>query len=75
MSGELSEFEQKSTIIPKQVPYGILGGMVAALIIFILISMYGKNEAVDDINKKTEKAQATEAAPAAAAPAGEVDDI
>jgi hypothetical protein len=37
--------------------------------------MYGKNEAVDDINKKAEKAHAAEAAPAAAAPAGEVDDI
>jgi Mg/Co/Ni transporter MgtE len=78
MSGELSEFEQKSALIPKQAPFAILGGFVLAIILFALISMFAKNEAVDDINKKAAEANAkAEAAstPAPAAGGGEVDDI
>ena len=73
MSGELSEFEQKSALVPKNTPYGILGGFVLAFIIFVLIATFGKNEAVDEIDQK---AEAAESAPAAApSGGGEVDDI
>ncbi|MBN2341713.1 MAG: hypothetical protein JXX29_05105 [Deltaproteobacteria bacterium] len=74
MSGELSHFEEKSTTIPKQVPYGILGGTVLAAIIFFLVSTFGTNEAVDDLKKADDGAAATEAAPTAPS-GGDVEDI
>lgn len=73
MSGELSDFESKSALTPKQMPYAILGGFGLALIIFILIGIFGKNEAVDDL-KEAEKESAAETA-APAAPSGDVEDI
>ena len=69
MSGELSEFEQKSAIVPKNMPYAILGGFVLALIIFALIATFAKNEAVDDLDK------AAESEPAEAAPAGRGNEV
>jgi hypothetical protein len=73
MSGELSTFEQKSATTPKQMPYGILGGTILAVVIFVLVSTFGTNEAVDDLKKADDKPAATQAAPAAGG--GEVDDI
>ena len=72
MSGELTEFEQKSALVPKQMPYAILGGFGLALVIFILIGIFGKNEAVDDL-KKAEQDQPAETAPAAASAASSED--
>ena len=74
MSGELSTFEQKSAITPKQTPYGIIGGTILAVIIFFLVSTFGTNDAVDDLKKAEKKPAATEAAPAASG-SGDVDDI
>jgi hypothetical protein len=71
MSGELSTFEQKSAITPKQMPFSILGGTILAVIIFILVSTFGTNDAVDDLKAKPAATQA--ATPAASG--GEVDDI
>jgi len=71
MSGELSEFEQKSTMVPKGMPYAIIGGVILALIMLALISMFGKNEAVQDIHKKAAATSAAATAPAG----GAVDDI
>ena len=73
MSGELSTFEQKSALVPKEVPYGILGGTVLAVIIFVLVSTFGTNEAVDDLKKAEDAAAETEAAPASSG--GAVEDI
>jgi hypothetical protein len=75
MSGELSTFERKSAITPKQMPFSILGGTILAVIIFILVSTFGTNDAVDDLKKAdANKPTATQAA-APAASGGEVDDI
>jgi zona occludens toxin (predicted ATPase) len=74
MSGELSTFEQKSAITPKQMPFSILGGTILAVIIFILVSTFGTNDAVDDLKKAEAKPAATQAATPAAS-GGEVDDI
>lgn len=74
MSGELSQFEQKSALVPRNTPYGILGGFVLAIIIFVLVSTFGTNEAVDDLNKEKNADKTTEAAPVSSG-GGEVDDI
>ena len=74
MSGELSTFEQKSALVPKQTPYGILGGTILAVIIFVLVSTFGTNEAVDDLKKNEDAAGQTEAAPQAGS-GGAVEDI
>lgn len=74
MSGELSQFEQKSAIVPKQTPYGILGGFVLAIIIFILVSNFAANEAVDDLKKEKDKSAETESkSPETSGDKGEVD--
>jgi fucose permease len=59
MSGELSHFEQKSVVTPKQTPYMILGGTVLAIIIAFIINSFVKNEAVEDLHKIKEQAAAT----------------
>ena len=74
MSGELSSFEQKSAVTPKQTPYGILGGTILAVIIFILVSTFGTNDAVDDLKEKKADAAKTEAAPSTGG-GGDVEDI
>ncbi|MBN2716757.1 MAG: hypothetical protein JXX14_12970 [Deltaproteobacteria bacterium] len=74
MSGELSSFEQKSALVPKETPYGILGGTILALIIFILVSMFGKNEAVKDLHSQDANAAQSGAAPTQSG-GGDVEDI
>lgn len=65
MSGELSHFEEKSALTPKNTPYGILGGFILSIIIFFLVSTFGTNEAVDDLKEAKAAGTASETAPAA----------
>lgn len=74
MSGELSQFEQKSANTPKNVPYAILGGTVLALIIVFLVNAFGKNEAVDDLKKLESGEVAKDEAAQTAAPSSSADD-
>jgi hypothetical protein len=66
MSGELSQFEQQSALVPKTMPYAILGGSALAVIIFVLIGMFASNEAVTDLKGKSDDSAQTSETPATA---------
>lgn len=77
MSGELTPFEQQSTLIPKKMVYAILGGTVFFVIVLALINTFAPNTAVSDMKEKAEAAQAADA-PAATQDAGSgssLDDL
>jgi hypothetical protein len=52
MSGELTQFEQQSALIPKKMPYAIMGGTVLALIIGALINAFAPSAAVADLKEQ-----------------------
>ncbi len=76
MSGELTQFEQKSALTPKQMPYAIIGGCILAFIVVLLVTAFGKNEAVNDLHQMGKENAAQATAPAATSgSAGSIDDI
>ncbi len=71
--GELTHFEALSAITPKKQPMAILIGTAVTVIALWIINVLAPTETVEQL--KAEGAKAAEAAAAAPATGGSIDDI
>jgi hypothetical protein len=72
--GELTHFEELSTITPKKQPMAILIGTAVTILALWIINLLAPTETVDQLKQEGAKA-AEESAAAAPATGGGIDDI